>query len=158
MLFRRGNRKKSIVLPWSGACRRQIRSVRWVDFFLVYCELVMSVGCSAADWHNTRACTYLLGHVYKRLSRPSSTTVSYVHVIQYPRSQKQISICGYLGSETTFQNLDNLAEYKGKTHRTVFALPFNSKVTSLGKTQLIFLHGDTVTATRIEALGTMQPC
>jgi hypothetical protein len=34
MLFSRGNRKKSTVLPWSDACGRQIRGVRWVDFFL----------------------------------------------------------------------------------------------------------------------------
>jgi hypothetical protein len=31
MRFRRGNRKKSTVLPWSGACGRQIRGVRSAD-------------------------------------------------------------------------------------------------------------------------------
>jgi hypothetical protein len=41
MLFGWGNRKKSTVLSRSGTCRRQIRGVWWVDFFL--CSRLKSI-------------------------------------------------------------------------------------------------------------------
>ena len=55
---------------------------------------------------------YLSRHVYKRLSHSPSSTVCYIYVTHYPYSSYKFSICGYLGSETTFQNLDKPEGYK----------------------------------------------
>jgi len=65
-------------------------------------------------------CEYSCGYVHKRLSHPPNTTVCYIYVTHYHHSPYKISICGYLGPETTFQNLDRLAGYKGINYRTGF--------------------------------------
>jgi len=115
-------------------------------FFKYLASSVLRLVCRI---FSSLVCEYLRGQVYKRLSHPPSTMVCYIYVTHYPHSPYKISICGYLGSETTFQNLDKLVDYKGIMYRTGFTLTFNLKVTahlvtvkpySFGQMQLIFLH------------------